>query len=312
VAVKAVSHFQFGPLCRAAKAVPGWVFDFAQLEGGPCAGEMLSLQDGPFQFIQMRMDRSVRRGGTTPAGQFSLAMHAQPKLFALTHGETYGDDVIVLTPGGSQLDSVSHDPTNLFAVSVREDVFRSMLEEAGWPLPEGGPGSVRLLTPPAGKVAQLREALWLVREMAVDGQCGAPLWHLVSACLVDCLASLGSPGRTPPDSRRRRVAAQGIAYILDNLASPVKLADICRVAGVSERTLIYAFKEYLGITPKAFLNISRLNRVRRELECARVASVTDAATLWGFWHMGQFSADYKRFFGELPSQTLARSRQGGR
>ncbi|MCK5375915.1 MAG: helix-turn-helix domain-containing protein, partial [Acidobacteria bacterium] len=32
--------------------------------------------------------------------------------------------------------------------------------------------------------------------------------------------------------------------------------------------------------------------------------VTDVANNWGFWHMGQFAADYRKMFGELPSQTL--------
>ena len=34
--------------------------------------------------------------------------------------------------------------------------------------------------------------------------------------------------------------------------------------------------------------------------------VADIANGWGFWHMGQFAADYRRQFGELPSETLAR------
>jgi hypothetical protein len=33
----------------------------------------------------------------------------------------------------------------------------------------------------------------------------------------------------------------------------------------------------------------------------------DVANRWGFWHMGQFAADYKRQFGELPSATLKRA-----
>ena len=33
-------------------------------------------------------------------------------------------------------------------------------------------------------------------------------------------------------------------------------------------------------------------------------SVADAANEWGFWHMGQFAKDYRRMFGELPSETL--------
>ena len=50
----------------------------------------------------------------------------------------------------------------------------------------------------------------------------------------------------------------------------------------------------------------RLNGVRRELRQGR-AAVQDVAARWGFWHMGQFSRDYKQQFGELPSVTLRRA-----
>jgi hypothetical protein len=34
--------------------------------------------------------------------------------------------------------------------------------------------------------------------------------------------------------------------------------------------------------------------------------VSDVANSWGFWHMGQFAADYRAMFGELSSSTLNR------
>jgi AraC family transcriptional regulator, ethanolamine operon transcriptional activator len=34
--------------------------------------------------------------------------------------------------------------------------------------------------------------------------------------------------------------------------------------------------------------------------------VTQAASQWGFWHLGYFSRDYRKMFGELPSQTFRR------
>ena len=45
--------------------------------------------------------------------------------------------------------------------------------------------------------------------------------------------------------------------------------------------------------------------VRRRLKSA--ASVTEAATEFGFWHFGHFSTDYKKQFAELPSETLRRA-----
>jgi AraC family ethanolamine operon transcriptional activator len=32
--------------------------------------------------------------------------------------------------------------------------------------------------------------------------------------------------------------------------------------------------------------------------------VNETAQSWGFFHLGQFAADYSKLFGELPSQTL--------
>ena len=51
-----------------------------------------------------------------------------------------------------------------------------------------------------------------------------------------------------------------------------------------------------------YLHALRLNRARRELRLADpdVSRVSDVANRWNFWHMGQFAADYRRLFGELP------------
>ncbi len=42
-------------------------------------------------------------------------------------------------------------------------------------------------------------------------------------------------------------------------------------------------------------------------------TVSDAGLHWGFWELGRFAGQYRRLFGELPSETLSRaktSRQG--
>ena len=83
------------------------------------------------------------------------------------------------------------------------------------------------------------------------------------------------------------------------------MQEVCRAAGVSWRTLDYAFRERLGVTPKQYLNAIRLNAVRRELRSAGPeVKISDVANRWGFWHMGQFAADYRKHFGELPSELL--------
>ena len=97
-------------------------------------------------------------------------------------------------------------------------------------------------------------------------------------------------------------------YALTHTAERLYVTDLCEVAGVSERTLQYAFKEVMGMTPVAYLTRLRLHRVRQALRAATHGSttVTTAALKWGFWHFGDFSRAYKTCFGELPSETLRR------
>jgi AraC family ethanolamine operon transcriptional activator len=38
-----------------------------------------------------------------------------------------------------------------------------------------------------------------------------------------------------------------------------------------------------------------------------VGSIASIARDSGFWHMGQFYKDYKKFFGELPSDTFKKN-----
>jgi AraC family ethanolamine operon transcriptional activator len=84
------------------------------------------------------------------------------------------------------------------------------------------------------------------------------------------------------------------------------VTDLCRAAGVSERTLQYAFKAVMGLTPVAYLIRLRLHRVRQALLAAPPGSTTVSAEAlrWGFWHFGEFSRAYRDCFGELPSDTL--------
>jgi transcriptional regulator GlxA family with amidase domain len=128
------------------------------------------------------------------------------------------------------------------------------------------------------------------------------------------LASLGLPGHVESaDENLTRQAHSRVVqiaedYALSHTAERLYVTELCEAAGVSERTLQYAFKEVMGMTPGAYLTRLRLHRVRHALRTATQASttVTAEALRWGFWHFGDFSRAYKACFGELPSDTLRR------
>jgi AraC family transcriptional regulator, ethanolamine operon transcriptional activator len=140
--------------------------------------------------------------------------------------------------------------------------------------------------------------------------------------LETLLATLGEADDFAPTRGDRTRQAQSVIvkvaedHALSQTGAQLYVSDLCRVAGVSERTLEYAFKEIMGLTPMAYLTRLRLHRVRRALLAATPGSTTVSAEAldWGFWHFGEFSRAYKECFGELPSETLRRKPEspGGR
>jgi AraC-like DNA-binding protein len=101
-------------------------------------------------------------------------------------------------------------------------------------------------------------------------------------------------------------------HVLSRPGANVYVTDLCKAAGVSERSLEYAFKAVMGLTPVAYLTRLRLHRVRQALLAAAPGStsVSTEALRWGFWHFGEFARAYKECFGEYPSDTLLGHMQG--
>ncbi len=132
--------------------------------------------------------------------------------------------------------------------------------------------------------------------------------------LETLLATLDVAKDFEPDRSDRSRQTQSLIvkiaedYALSHTDDHLYVSDLCRVAAVSERTLEYAFKEVMGLTPMTYLIRLRLHRVRQALLAGTQGSTTVSAEAleWGFWHFGEFSRAYKECFGELPSDTLRR------
>ena len=99
-------------------------------------------------------------------------------------------------------------------------------------------------------------------------------------------------------------------YIEANWRAPLDIETLAAVTGGSTRSIFKAFKEARGVSPMAFVKRVRLENARRALQrLDEDASVIDVACQCGFLNPGHFARDYRIAFGELPSETLRRSRR---
>jgi len=99
--------------------------------------------------------------------------------------------------------------------------------------------------------------------------------------------------------------------LLHRFREPWSLARLASATGISSRTLNRVTRREAGLSPMALLRKARLAQARLELENPdRGTTVTRVALDCGFTHLGRFSLDYAREFGESPSTTLRRGRCG--
>jgi len=118
------------------------------------------------------------------------------------------------------------------------------------------------------------------------------------------------PARQRPAdlSQQRVLDLEG--WIDAHLGEPITLGELCRVAGVGERCLQRDFEHRRGMSPMRFVTERRLAATHLALlQAGPGANVTHIALANGFDHVGRFAQLYRQVIGELPSRTLARSRQ---
>jgi AraC-like DNA-binding protein len=98
-------------------------------------------------------------------------------------------------------------------------------------------------------------------------------------------------------------------FMRENARAVPTLAEVARAAGVSVRALSGAFRRFRNMTPMAFMRERRLQGIRKDLLTGGDGqTVTAVASRWGYVNLGVFANAYKHRFGELPSETLRRTK----
>jgi AraC-like DNA-binding protein/tetratricopeptide (TPR) repeat protein len=118
------------------------------------------------------------------------------------------------------------------------------------------------------------------------------------------LAQSDEPSTSPPLPRSIRRALDAMRA---NVERDWSVVDLATVAGVSSRTLQRQFRCFVGKAPHIALRDVRFESARRGLLQGETdTKVIDVALRSGLQHFGRFSGEYRRRYGETPSQTLKR------
>ena len=151
----------------------------------------------------------------------------------------------------------------------------------------------------AGSAAGLDLCLHLVRRDHGSAVANAVARRLVLAPHRDggqaqfIEAAVGTTGRDDG-------VARSLEWALDNLARPIAVADLARVANVSERSYLRHFARATGTSPLRWLVNQRLAAARALLETGD-APIEQVGTAVGFADAATFRHHFGRVVGTSPS-----------
>lgn len=80
------------------------------------------------------------------------------------------------------------------------------------------------------------------------------------------------------------------------------IVELASTLGISESHLRHLFKIHVGVSPKRYLKLVRLEKLRATLTCP-VVEIKQAIAISGFSDLSHAVRDYKTRYGQTPGQT---------
>ncbi|HVP10149.1 MAG TPA: helix-turn-helix domain-containing protein [Phycisphaerae bacterium] len=318
----AVTVVEIGDPTAVGEAIEVIEQDAVQLQSKPLRARRIVVHIGGSILLFQSTNLPIRTRTRLQSG-FVAYVAFGPRAAGTLNGLSIGPDRVLAAAAGIEVEFVVAAGYESVSFFVPPNAIRAHLRgrhrEGELRLPDG----VELLQPdPAAAQALYDWGRHLVNLAARQPQV-FDLPQTQTAAQIELfetlLATLGSAANVeiaPGDLTRQahsQIVQAAEDYALVHTAERLCVTDLCMAAGVSERTLQYAFKKLMGITPVAYLTRLRLHRVRQALRAAThgTTTVTAEALRRGFWHFGDFARAYKGCFGELPSDTLRRQPDAG-
>lgn len=289
-----------------AQNLTRWQQQYDQLSPGRFYGRLDEIELSAMQVFKEHTEQALRQDCRVWADSLWLGIPTRATGSRI-NGQMLEKHEVMCHPGGHDFELVTPEAFDIYGLVIRMPILQAAAQRQGVILDNEWQGSPRRRVAP-----ETLHAVSFLLERLLSHQQGtiAENVHqdILLTGLLEVLQANPVSHELPPSYAHRKAVVDRVKYYVDeHLEGPVTMDTLCELTHVSRRTLQYSFTSILGISPLQFLRLTRLNRVRRALrKAAPHQTVTDIATHWGFWHLGQFSHDYKQQFGESPSQTLNR------
>ncbi|WP_165229712.1 helix-turn-helix domain-containing protein [Aquisphaera insulae] len=291
-----------------------WDQRLEQLEGGPFRGGLRLVDLGGVQLLAVRSARVVRARGARPDGSCVFSTVTDRNAGSSWRGRTLGTGMVNVIAPDSEMDHRTCSNYQNVSIVVQIGLLEwtaAALIGVGLDRILCGDRALAIGSRDADELSQRLHTTLLALSTPPDGK-GTEAKPLVNpddlvVLLLDTLTAgrVVDPFRTTTGQRLAAVRKVE-EYVRAFPDRRPGVLELCKLAGVSKRTLHYAFLEATGCTPKDFIKAIKLNAARRALRTIGPGAghVEQVARRYGFHRPGNFASDFRRLFGELPSEFI--------
>jgi AraC-like DNA-binding protein len=305
---------QFHEFDSFKEAAAYWDLDFNLLSKNGFNAHLTLYSNAHIQIGRTSLNGKVDQNGLCPPGFRSFVVPLSFGNNFIWLNKKIEDHPLLVFPKNGTLDSVSSFGFDVYVISIEEQHLNLLIEERGYlnlprTLSSGDELKLHLDAKFKERFHLLADQfLSYIKSGRINGKSVEnQLAHSVADLLLDYLERSNVMVISRVQRKRDLALKKASAYIQEHVFDHVTISELCSVSGVSERTLVYAFRETYQVSPKEYIQSLKLNKVRSDLIKGEDDMISTIAAKYGFWHMGQFAADYKKWFGELPSHTRKKS-----
>jgi len=314
--IEQITHYsnRFSNFEIFSSVLRGYNIDLQQLDRGSFSGKIQQIQCGNVFINRIATTRRLEAFGSVPAGLITFGIPTDSCLPFIWRNKYSKGNTLQIHKQGSELEMTTHPFFEAIDVSISEESFNILLQH--WELPELNEiiNKREMLACDPVKIQQLRSVLRFISHtlennpelLKLTPELQNIIQYEVPYLLAQTLINAEDRSVNSPPKKRNIALKIAVEYIKSTPRNFVSFNKFSRDTGINERTLQRAFLEQYGIAPKSYAQAYYLNSVYKALIKSNPAdiSISEIASSFGFSHMSQFAKDYRRHFGELPSETL--------
>ncbi|MBT3067313.1 helix-turn-helix domain-containing protein [Rhodoferax sp. U11-2br] len=282
-----------------------WEQSYDQITPGHFHGRLTELQLPQMQVFREDTSQAVHQSCCVWPDTFWFGLPVQTGQTRI-NGRLVGPHSIMVRPGHCEFELQTPSDYVIYGIVMRQDNLQHAAERGGCLIDWAKLAQAEVMqVAPHPHQRLLQRLAGLLQH---DGPYTDPAWRqqlLLNALLALLDTSKVDPAVSNSFQRRQRIVAKARDLVLSQHDQTLTVPELCERLFVSRRTLQYCFEDVLGMSPMQYLRLVRLNTARRRLRqsSAQPVSVQDVAADLGFWHVSQFSCDYRKLFGQTPSQS---------